>query len=119
MSAKIFINERLAAYLLLSMFVIFSIQMPLLSSETIENNNKTEKALIVLGERLAANKNYCAAPTVKFDLGQYRSTVSLYFLKFLNWSLLAINREHGITNRLSSVSISSVPVYITVRVLRN
>ena len=118
MSAKIFINERLAAYLLLAMFVIFSIQMPLLSSETVENSHKTEKTQIVLDERLAANSNYCAAPAVKYDLGQHR-TVSLYFLKTINWSLLALSREHGITNRLSPVAVSSAPLYITVRVLRN
>ena len=113
-------NERLAACLLLVIFVIFSIQIPLLSCEANENSHNASKALIVLHlqDSLVACSNYCA-PTVKFDFGQHR-VIPLHFLKLVNWSLSAFNHEQVKTpNRISSFPLFSVPVYIIARVLRN
>ena len=115
-----FRNDRLAACLLLVIFVIFPIQLPLLSCEVNENNYNVEKVLIFLHlqDSFAACSNYFA-PTVKFDFGQQR-VIPLHFMKLVNWSLSALNQEQVETqNRRAPIPLSSIPVYIIVRVLRN
>ncbi|MDR1154467.1 MAG: hypothetical protein LBL04_07130 [Bacteroidales bacterium] len=109
---------RLAAYLLLVIFMSFSIQLPLLNKEVHENDHITEQILIGLQESITANSIY-QAPTFKYDFGQHR--VALYFHKLLKWSLFCFNSESGTIQKPTArdtFPLSTIPAYILDRVLR-
>jgi hypothetical protein len=113
-------NDRLklVAYLLLVVFMSFSIQLPLLNKEVHENDHITEQILIGLQESITANSIY-QAPTFKYDFGQYR--VVLYFHKLINWSLFCFSNESGTLQKPTTggtFPLSTIPTYILDRVLR-
>jgi len=118
MGVKRHITVQMTAILLLVLFVIFSIQLPLLSYEANENTATNGKQLILQQDYLVSISSYYAANTLKFDFGKHRIS-SFLFLKLENWTLIAYSRKYEITERLFLLPFSSVPIYILVQVLRN
>ena len=108
-------NNKLAAWLLLALFVAFSIHTSLFQKEVYENMHAAEHVLIA--ECIEANSIY-QHPVVKYDTGQHRFVV--LFLKFAYYASTILNNEPEIKRKQSAgfFPLPIIPTYLFDCVLR-
>ncbi len=112
-------NARRIAWLLLVLFIAFSIQLPLVDREVYKNDQTAGAVLIDMQDCLAANSVY-QAPMAKSDIGQHRTIVTLFFKT--GYSLVpGLGCESEIMQKQPVEKIfplSTIPVYLFDRILR-
>ncbi len=112
-------NNRLTAWLLLILFVCFSIQIPILSTEVRETGQMTELAWANLEDCIAGNSIY-QAPVVKHDIGQHR-VIMIYCIKSGGLLIPGLNQESETILKQPTETFfptAVIPAYLFERVLR-
>ncbi len=108
----------MAACWLLLLFVVFSIQLPLLNTE-VYKDYISDHVLVDLQESITTSSVY-HAPFTKYDFGQHRSIV-IHLHKPATWSLSSVNDLQEMIQKQLAETIfpqSTIPSYLFDRVLR-